>query len=254
MPDVLPLSIDGLLKEVEEVADLGIPAVILFGIPAEEGRDRAARPTTTTGIVQQAVRAIKTGRRPSCSSSPTSACASTRATATAASSQRRRGRQRRDARAARAGRPSRTPAPAPTSCAPSDMMDGRVGAIREALDEDGLRPRADHGLRRQVRLRLLRPLPRRGRVDAAVRRPARLPDGPANAREALREVALDIDEGADIVMVKPALPYLDVIWQRARRASTCPSPPTTVSGEYAMVKAAAANGWLDERARHAGDR
>ena len=121
-------------------------------------------------------------------------------------------RQRRDARAARADRGLATPRAGADVVAPSDMMDGRVGAIRAALDEEGFTDIADHRLQRQVRLRLLRPVPRGRRT----RRP---PFGdrrgyqmdPANAREAVREAQLDVEEGADIVMVKPALPYLDVI-------------------------------------------
>ena len=97
--------------------------------------------------------------------------------------------------------------------APSDMMDGRVGAIRAALDAEGFHRRADHGLCRQIRLGLLRPVPRRRRLQQDARRATSAPIRwtPANSDEALREVALDIAEGADMVMVKPGMPYLDIV-------------------------------------------
>ena len=130
--------------------------------------------------------------------------------------------------------------------APSDMMDGRVGALRAALDDARARRDADHGLLRQVRLRVLRPVPRgRGVGPAAGDRRGYQMD-PANALEGVREAKLDADEGADVVMVKPALPYLDVI-RRVKDATDLPVAAYNVSGEYAMLKAAAAAGLLDER-------
>ena len=130
--------------------------------------------------------------------------------------------------------------------APSGMIDGMVGAIRAALDQAGLRAHRHHELRGQVRQRLLRPVPRRRREPAAVRRPQRVPDGPGNVREAMKETRLDVEEGADILMVKPALPYLDVL-SAVRRTFDLPVAAYQVSGEYAMLQAAAANGWLDLR-------
>ena len=131
--------------------------------------------------------------------------------------------------------------------APSDMMDGRVGAIRAALDEEGFSEipilaysakfaRAFYGPFREAA----------GSAPAFGDRRGYQMD-PGNAREALREALLDVEEGADIVMVKPALPYLDVI-RRIADATTLPIAAYNVSGEYAMVKAASAAGWLDERA------
>ena len=121
--------------------------------------------------------------------------------------------QRRDGRdAGRAGARSRR-APAADIIAPSDMMDGRVGAIRAGARAEGFEQRADHGLRRQIRLGLLRPVPRRDRLEGDARPATSAPirwTRPIRD-EALREVALDIDEGADMVMVKPGLPYLDIV-------------------------------------------
>ena len=130
--------------------------------------------------------------------------------------------------------------------APSDMMDGRIGAIRRALDEAGLRRHPDHVLRRQVRLRFYGPF--RDAVGSAgalgKRGKQTYQMDPANTDEALREVALDLAEGADMVMVKPGLPYLDVV-RRVKDAFAVPTFAYQVSGEYAMIQAAAERGWLD---------
>jgi porphobilinogen synthase len=130
--------------------------------------------------------------------------------------------------------------------APSDMMDGRVGAIREALDDNGFADVSDHGLHGEIRLGLLRAVPRCGRfVGDAHRRQAHLPDGPGQfGDEALREAELDIAEGADMIMVKPGMPYLDIV-RRVKRTFGMPTFAYQVSGEYAMIMAAAQNGWLD---------
>ena len=125
--------------------------------------------------------------------------------------------------------------------APSDMMDGRVGAIRKALEAGGHQQRADHGLRGQVCLGLLRAVPRCGRLVGALltgdKRTYQM--DPANSDEALREVALDIAEGADMVMVKPGMPYLDIV-RRVKDTFGVPTFAYQVSGEYAMLMAAAA--------------
>ena len=131
--------------------------------------------------------------------------------------------------------------------APSDMMDGRVAAIRSELDREGFENTPIMAYSAKYATTFYGPF-----RDAAESAPAfgdrrSYQMDPANAREALREVALDVEEGADIVMVKPALPYLDVI-HRVREATDLPVAAYNVSGEYAMIKAAAQNGWLDERA------
>ena len=129
--------------------------------------------------------------------------------------------------------------------APSDMMDGRVGAIRRALDERGFEHTGIMSYAAKFCSGLLRTVPRSGRVDAAVRRSPQPSDGSGQRREALREVELDVAEGADIVMVKPALPYLDVI-AKVKDRSDSPTAAYHVSGEYSMIKAAAERGWIDE--------
>ena len=129
--------------------------------------------------------------------------------------------------------------------APSDMMDGRVGAIRQHLDGNGLDECADHGLFGEIRVGLLRPVPRRGRLASALKGDKRTYQmDPANSDEALREAWLDIQEGADMIMVKPGLPYLDIL-RRLKDSFGMPTMVYQVSGEYAMLKAAAQNGWLD---------
>ena len=130
--------------------------------------------------------------------------------------------------------------------APSNMMDGYVKAIRTALDEEGFTNIPHHGIFRKIRFRLLRPVPRRSRFRTGTRRPQRLPDGPCQQRRRLREVELDIEEGADIVMVKPALAFMDII-RRVKDTFNRPLCVYNVSGEYAMVKAAAERGWIDEK-------
>src|ERR687896_981835 len=128
--------------------------------------------------------------------------------------------------------------------APSDMMDGRVGALRAALDDHGLSETPIVAYSAKFASAFYGPF--REAADSAPSRGDRrgYQMDPANAREALREVALDADEGADIVMVKPALPYLDVV-RRVRESTDLPVAAYSVSGEYSMLKAAAGNGWLD---------
>ena len=140
----------------------------------------------------------------------------------------------------------RTRAPGADVVAPSDMMDGRVGAIREALDEAGFDDDRDPVLRGEVRLGVLRPVPRGGRLGAAVRRPARRTRWTRpTSDEALREVALDLEEGADIVMVKPALAYLDVIRRVKDDLRRARSRPTTSAASTRCSMAAAERGWID---------
>jgi porphobilinogen synthase len=247
MPGHFQLSVDGIVREAREAVRLGLPAVILFGIPARKdarGSDAVAK----HGIVQVALRAVKDavpdlvviadlclceytdhghcglvgrgGGRPAVLNDPT-----LRVLGEAAIAQAEAGAD---------------------LVAPSGMMDGMVGAVRKALDGAGfpMTPimsyaakyaSAFYGPFREAAESAPKSGDRRGyQMD------------PANAREALREVALDIEEGADIILVKPALAYLDVL-TRVRERFGLPTAAYSVSGEYAMVRAAAERGWLDGR-------
>ena len=242
MPGVAQLSVDRAAEECRALVDLGVPAVLLFGIP--ESKDaRGSGAVDPDGIIPRALRAIRAvapalilmtdvclceytdhghcgllGAH-DVDNDPTLAVLAAEAVAHA-----------------RAGA---------DVVAPSDMMDGRVGAIRRALDEQGFAALPIMSYAAKFASGLYGPF-----RDAAGSTPAfgdrrGYQMDPANVEEALREVALDVEEGADIVMVKPALPYLDVV-RRVKERFGYPVAAYQVSGEYAMVKAAAANGWLDE--------
>jgi porphobilinogen synthase len=244
MPGVFQLSIDQLENEAAELAELGIPAVILFGLP--ESKDEAGSGAfAEDGIVQGAIRELKT-KAPDllvitdvcmceytshghCGALDDCGCVINDVTlemlaATAVSH-------------AEAGA---------DMVAPSDMMDGRVGAIRGALDAEGFIELPIMSYAAKYASAYYGPF--REAADSAPafgdRKGYQM--DPANAEEALREVELDIEEGADIVMVKPALAYMDVI-RRVKETFGMPTAAYNVSGEYAMVKAAAARGWVDER-------
>jgi len=248
MPGVAQLSLGEIADEAQRALDLGLQAVILFGIPREKD-EHASGAYAEDGVVQQALVAIKS-KCPQlvvitdvclCEYMSHGHCGVTRMdgdhfhvlndetvallTKTAVSH-------------ARAGA---------DMVAPSDMMDGRIGAIREALDGGGFHDTGILSYAAKFASSFYGPF-----RDAA-ESPPQFGDrhsyqmDVANAEEALREVALDIEEGADIVMVKPALPYLDVLW-RVRERFGKPTAVYHVSGEYAMVKAAAEKGYLDERA------
>jgi porphobilinogen synthase len=245
MPGVHRHSVDTLVNELKEVHDLGIPGVILFGIPTDKDA-RGSGADAADGIVQRAVEAAKRAEPGLCVITDVCLCEYTdhghcgvldgeqvendssveRLAATAVSH-------------ARAGA---------DVVAPSDMMDGRVAAIRAALDADGHRDVAILSYAAKFASAFYGPF-----RDAAESTPAfgdrrAYQMDPPNAREALREMRLDLAEGADVLMVKPALPYLDVL-AAARREFDVPLAAYHVSGEYAMLKAAAERGWLDgERA------
>ena len=237
LPGLSRHSVEGVVRECEELLRAGVTSVLLFGIP-EAKDEEGSGAWIADGIVQQALRALRQ-RFPELLLLTDVCLASTRPRSLRhlPARPRRRGgdRQRRLGRAdrahgrlARRGRRGR--------CLP-ERHDGRPGG------RDSRRPArdADRGLRGEVRVGVLRPFPRGGRIGAVVRRPPRLPDGPGNAREALRECELDIAEGADVLMVKPALAYLDVI-RAVRDRFDLPLAAYNVCGEYAMIKAAAAAG------------
>jgi len=243
MPGQFRVSIDELLKEAKDAAGMGIPAILLFGVPAEKD-ERASEAYAEDGIVQQAVRAVK-DRVPDllvitdvclCEYTSHGHCGVIED-----------GTVRNDPTLELLSRVAVSHAEAGADVvAPSDMMDGRVGAIREALDEAGCLETPIMAYSAKYASAFYEPF--REAADSAPqfgdRRGYQM--DPANGVEAMREIALDIDEGADIVMVKPALPYLDII-ARAKSEFGVPLAAYSVSGEYAMIKAAAQLGWLDEK-------
>jgi porphobilinogen synthase len=242
MPGVAQLSVDRAAEECRQLADLGVPAVLLFGIP-ERKDARGSGASDPDGIIPHALRAIREAaprlllvtdvclceytdhghcgvvREGDVDNDPTLDLLASEAVAHA-----------------RAGA---------DLIAPSDMMDGRVAAIRGALDAAGFAHLPIMSYAAKFASAFYGPF-----RDAAGSAPQfgdrrSYQMDPANVEEALREVALDVAEGADIVMVKPALPYLDVV-RRVKERFGYPVAAYHVSGEYAMVKAAAARGWLDE--------
>jgi porphobilinogen synthase len=243
MPGVYQQSVDKIVEECREIEGLGLPGVILFGLP--ESKDaRGSSSTSAHGVVQKAIEAIRKSKLNLLVITDVCLCeytdhghcgviengdvandATLPILATQAVSHARAGAD---------------------IVAPSDMMDGRVAAIREALDEHKFQDIAILAYAAKYCSGFYGPF--REAADSAPqfgdRRSYQM--DPANAREALKEVALDIEEGADLVMVKPALPYLDVI-RRVRDKFDVPVGAYNVSGEYAMVKAAAQKGWLDEK-------
>ncbi|MGQ9492116.1 MAG: porphobilinogen synthase [Anaerolineae bacterium] len=244
MPGICQLSVDQAVAEVGQAIALGVPAVLLFGVPAvKDALD--SENFSDDGIVQQAVRALK-ARYPDlvviadlclCEYTDHGHCGIIRA-----------GRIDNDATLEILGRAAVSYARAGADLvAPSGMMDGMVAAIRAALDGAGF---VETGiLSYAVKYASAFYGPFREAAEGAPKfgdRKTHQMD-PANAREALRELALDVAEGADMVMVKPALAYLDIV-RRVHEACNLPVVAYNVSGEYAMLKAAAANDWLEERA------
>jgi len=242
MPGVYHFSIDMLCREAAEAAELGIPAVLLFGIPAYKD-EVGSEAYSSDGIVQRAVREIKkcvpelTVITDVCMCEYTSHghCGIIRDDSVA-----------NDETLEYIARIAVSHAEAGTDIiAPSDMMDGRVLAIRENLDNNGFTETAIMAYSAKYASAFYGPF--RDAADSTPQFGDRkgYQMDPANRREALMEIALDIEEGTDIVMVKPALSYLDVI-SDARMHFDAPIAAYNVSGEYAMVKAATQNGWIDE--------
>jgi porphobilinogen synthase len=247
LPGLERLSISALLDEAHEVAALGIAGVMLFGIPAAKAKDAEGTAAwDEEGVVQTAVRALERALPELlvltdvclCEYTDHGHCGVLREDGSVDNDQSVELLARVAVSHARAGA---------DLVAPSDMMDGRVGAIRSALDAEGF---ADTPI-----------LAYSAKFASAFYGPFREAAGstpsfgdrrgyqmdPANGREAVREALLDVQEGADMVMVKPALAYGDLI-RAVKRATRLPVAAYNVSGEYAMVKAAAAAGYLDERA------
>ena len=242
MPGQFRLSTDLLVKEAGEVAGLGIPAVMLFGIPDRKD-DRGTSAVDPNGIVQRAIKAVK-------DHVPglivvTDVCID-EYTSHGHCGIVKDGRILNDETLECLRAMARTHAQAGADMvAPSDMMDGRVAAIRSELDQAGYPELPIMAYAAKFASCFYAPF-----RDAAGSAPQfgdrqSYQMDPANRREALREIALDVEEGADIVMVKPALPYLDVI-AAARAHTPLPVAAYQVSGEYSMIKAAGKAGWLDE--------
>ncbi|MGQ9807434.1 MAG: porphobilinogen synthase [Armatimonadota bacterium] len=243
MPGVYRFSADLLAAEAARAREAGVRAVLLFGLPPskdEEGSGAWAK----DGVVQRAVRLLKSSVPDLLTITDVCLC---EYTSHGHCGIIRNGEVDNDATLELLARTAVSHAEAGADIvAPSDMMDGRVGAIRDTLDAAGFQNTAIMSYAAKYASAFYGPF-----RDAAESAP-RFGDrrsyqmDPANRREAAREILADVDEGADIIMVKPALAYLDIV-SDARAITDVPVAAYNVSGEYAMVKAAAANGWLDER-------
>jgi porphobilinogen synthase len=236
-------DVDGLVHEVDALAGAGVRAVILFGIPAEKDEE-ATGAWEDDGIVQQALRALRPRFPELVLMTDVCLCEYTSHGHCGIVVD---GEVHNDRSLELLARTAVSHVEAGADVvAPSDMMDGRVAAIREALDDQGFEPTPILAYSAKYASAFYGPF--REAADSAPafgdRRGYQM--DPANVREALRECELDVAEGADAIMVKPALPYLDVI-RAVRESFDVPVAAYNVSGEYAMVKAAAEAGWLDER-------
>jgi porphobilinogen synthase len=242
LPGCYHLSVDEAAREAKEVESLGIAGVILFGLP--EGKDPlGTQGYAEDGVVQQAVRAIRAECRELLVVTDVCLCEYTsHGHCGVVEGEEVRNDPTLDLLARMSISHARAGAHV---VAPSDMMDGRVGAIRRALDAEGYPDLPILSYAAKYASAYYGPF--REAADSAPqfgdRRGYQM--DPANVREALREVRLDVEEGADMVMVKPALAYLDVI-RAVREAVDLPVAAYNVSGEYAMIKAAAQRGWVDE--------
>ena len=242
LPGCYHLSVDQVAREAEEVEKLGIGGVILFGLPSAKD-PVGSEGYADDGVVQQAVRAIRAACKELLVMTDVCLC---EYTSHGHCGVVEHGEVQNDPTLELLARMAVSHAKAGAHViAPSDMMDGRVGAIREALDGAGFESLPILSYAAKYASAFYGPF--REAADSAPqfgdRRGYQM--DPANVREALREVRLDVEEGADIVMVKPALPYLDVI-RAVAESFDRPVAAYNVSGEYAMVKAAAARGWVDE--------
>jgi porphobilinogen synthase len=245
MPGVDRLSITEAVAEAGEIAALGIPAVLLFGIPAHKDEEGSGA-WDDEGVVQLATRAIREAHPGLlviadlclCEYTSHGHCGLLRADGAVDNDASLELLARTAISQARAGA---------DIVAPSDMMDGRVGVLRAALDEDGFADTPIMAYSAKFASAFFGPFREAADSTPAFGDRRAYQMDPANADEALREVRLDVEEGADVVIVKPALPYLDVI-RRVKDETRMPVAAYNVSGEYAMVKAAAAAGYLDERA------
>ncbi|WP_204701892.1 porphobilinogen synthase [Halanaerobacter jeridensis] len=242
MPDNYHFSLDLLLEEVAELVDLGIEGVLLFGIPKSKD-EIGSRAWAKDGIVQQACRKIKDEFPELLVITDVCLC---QYTSHGHCGIIEDGYVQNDATLDNLAKIALSHIEAGADMvAPSDMMDGRIQAIRTKLDQSGYQDKAIMAYSAKYASSFYGPF-----RDAAHSAPeegdrSSYQMDPANSEEAMREISLDLKEGADIVMVKPALPYLDII-RRASDQFNAPLAAYNVSGEYAMIKAAAKEGWLDE--------
>jgi porphobilinogen synthase len=242
LPGCFHLSADQAAREAKEVEKLGIGGVILFGLPSAKD-PVGSEGYADDGVVQEGIRAIRAACKDLLVVTDVCLC---EYTSHGHCGVVENGEVQNDPTLALLAKMAVSHAKAGAHVvAPSDMMDGRVGAIRKALDEAGYASLPILSYAAKYASAFYGPF--REAADSAPqfgdRRGYQM--DPANVREALKEVRLDVEEGADIVMVKPALPYLDVI-RAVAETSDRPVAAYNVSGEYAMVKAAAARGWVDE--------
>lgn len=243
MPGVAQLSVDRVVIECQEVASLDIPAVILFGIP-ERKDSSGSEAYSDSGVVQQAIREIKE-RVPGllvitdvclCEYTDHGHCGVIRD-----------GDVDNDSTLELLSREALSHAKAGADIiAPSDMMDGRVGAIRKTLDQNGFQKISIMAYAAKYASGFYGPFREAAESTPQFGDRRSYQMDPGNAEEALREVELDIREGADIVMVKPAMSYLDVVY-RVKQKFGYPVAAYNVSGEYSMIKAAGQKGWVDEQ-------
>jgi porphobilinogen synthase len=244
MPGIDRLSISAAVAEAGEAAALGIPAVLLFGVPAEKDAEGTGA-YDDEGVVQLATRAIKDAHPDLVVVTDVCLCEYT--DHGHCGIVRDDGQVDNDASVELLARTAVSQARAGADVvAPSDMMDGRVGSIRAALDDDGLAETPIVAYSAKFASAFYGPFREAAESAPAFGDRRSYQMDPANPREAVREALLDVEEGADAVMVKPALPYLDVI-RAVREEFDLPLAAYNVSGEYAMVKAAASKGLLDER-------
>ena len=241
MPGNFQMSVDELVREASEVAGLGIPGIILFGLPESKDPEGSGA-YDDAGIVQRAIRAVKQDVKDLLVIADCCLC---EYTSHGHCGHITDGDVDNDATLDLLSKTALAQAQAGADIiAPSDMMDGRVGAIRTVLDENGLTKVPILSYAAKYASAFYGPF--REAAESAPqfgdRRSYQM--DPANQREALREIALDIEEGADMIMVKPAMPYLDVV-QLAKLEFDLPVAAYQVSGEYSMIVAAARNGWLD---------
>jgi porphobilinogen synthase len=245
MPGNFQQSIDNIVKDCEEVQNLGIPAVLLFGIPAHKD-EVGSEAYSDQGIVQHAIKAIKNKLPELVVITDVCLC---EYTSHGHCGVVKHGVVQNDPTLELLAKEALSHAKAGADMvAPSDMMDGRVHAIRHTLDSEGFHDVPIMSYAAKYASSFYGPFREAAESTPQFGDRRSYQMDPPNSREALREVALDIDEGADIVMVKPALAYLDIIYQ-VKQQFNLPVAAYNVSGEYSMIKAAAKLGWIDgERA------